>query len=371
MTFVSLFGCATKPVAVSDSTKIEIGECISEDSTGVRTISSSSMCVDLFKSKERKIKLEATEIIVDELAPGSITEGFWKLVEQLSLNSNSKISLDSNGFVLSQVTVEGTRISVNYSYDPISNYFVISHFQYVKNGVKKEIPLADKQDISEGELNQYILSQIGSGDRKIKFDKSVPYKVYEKVRDQLPNLNLFSTYELFKISKMDHQARIAKYNAILNTRKFKLFITKTLLEDFVYKPLKGFVISVLSIYLISSQLDIGKHLGITKEEVPTWVAPSIVSLASQQNPAVQKEAILLMKLINSNSSKEPREKDLANVKADTVKINETDFYMIKKNAKDGRTYFILTHENENGNLDVFFQEINPQQFKNMANSSIK
>jgi hypothetical protein len=366
-----LFSCASKTIKNSESVNNE-QDCSLEDIQQNRTVAKiGNMCSELFEQRNGIGKFDPREKIVDEFAPGAVTDGFWKIVGQLALNSNSKIVIDSHGFTLTQVSAGGTRISASYIYDAPSNNFLVESIKYSKSGITKDIALNNGREYSEADLNNQIRSKVTDLDSDAQFNKAIPYKVYEKVRDELTNLNLFTTHELLKISKMDRNSRLTKYSAILNARKLKVFLTKTLLEDFLYKPLRGFVISVLSIYLISSQLDVGKHLGLTKEDVPTWVAPSIVNMTTHQSAAAQKEAIVLMKLINSNKSKEPKEEGFAKVKSNPVKINETDFYTIKKNNKDGRTYFILTHENENGNLDVFFQEINPAQFKNLAQSAIK
>lgn len=366
-----LFSCATQSVTAPVA-MIEENGCVAEMLDQKRTISAQS-CSDLFKVEKIKTqtKLDKTIDIVKDLSPAMITEAYWDVVRQLSANANSKIKLDSDKFYLTEITNDGTRIQATYNYDSVTNQFFIVKLQYGKNGQSTDIPLANLHFFKDSELNNHIRDKINSTDTKINIKQHISYEVFEKVKDDLNNLNLFSTHELLEISKLDHKKRIAKYNFMLNVRRIKNFLTNTLLDDFVYKPARGFVISVLSIYLISSHFDVGKHLGLTKEDVPVWVAPSIVNMTAHQNKSVQKEAVVLMKLINSKSGEEAPKKALEQVKADTIKINETDFYMVKTNKSDGKTYFVLTHENEGGNLDVFFQEIDPDRFPAITASAVK
>lgn len=365
-----MFSCASKKVQSPDSVHLH-EECVVEEGQQQRAISAlSKRCSDLFQQQKGIDLFDPAEKIVDEFAPGAITESFWKLVGQLALNSNSKILLETDRFSLTQVSTQGTKVNVTYIYDPPSNQFVVETIKYTKNGTATDLTLNTSGEYTEAELNALIRSKVPDLDPAANFKKAVSYKVYEKVKHELNNLNLFTTHELLKISKMDRQGRLTKYSAILHARKLKNYLTEALLQDFLYKPVRAFVISIASIYLITSQVNVAQQLGLAKEEVPAWVAPSVVNMTARQDTAAQKEAVLLMKLINANKSKQPREEDFKKIKAKPIKINETDFYTVKK-GKNGKTYFILTHENENGSLDVFFQEIDPLKFQNLARTAIK
>lgn len=369
--FLILSGCASLSPAPVVTTSSQEQACFSAQQS--REISSLK-CSDLLSSSTEKITGKTIEMVKD-LTPGIIAEEFWSVVKQLSLNSNSKIELSSDKINLTQtLNSNQTSIHATYSYDPIRNEFVIESVSTKDHGVTTEIPIRLKEIKTDADLNDQINSQFSQTQAPVQFKRKISYVVYEKIKNELHNFDFFTTHELYKISLLDHKNRVAKYNFMLNTRKIKKYIANTILEDMVYSPLRTFVISVVSLYAISSQVDVKKMIGLnTDAVVPEWVAPSVVNMTEGQSVDFQKETVRLMKIINTTESeKTAPEKDLSKTKADTVKINETDFYMIKtvKNKDVEKTYFILTHEKENGSMDVFYQQIDPTRFPHLVESSL-
>lgn len=364
-------GCASTNTIRSDAMDLQNTNCF-EASKNSREISSLK-CVDLFSSEKNKMTEKTIEIVKD-LTPGVIAEEFWSLVKNLSLNSNSKIDISSDKIELTEVLDnKNDKIYTTYVYNSVRNEFVAESVTILEHGTTKVIDVIQSEVKTDSDFDFLIQSSISQQSKKIKLKKSISYALYEKIKNELHNFDFFTSHELYKISLLEPKSRVAKYNFILNSRKIKKYIANTILEDFIYSPLRTFVVSVVSIYAISNHFDVKQMIGKSDEKVPEWVAPSIVNMSQGKNADFNNETVRLMKIINTTENeKAAPDNELSKKAADTIKINETDFYMIKsiKEKDNQKTYFILTHEKENGSMDVFYQQIDPNRFPQLIESSV-
>ncbi|MES2801316.1 MAG: hypothetical protein V4654_02390 [Bdellovibrionota bacterium] len=366
--------CATKKLS-SEVTQID---CHAE-----RSIAADS-CADLFNARarvqiienqdsqrDRHALLTTTVRLFDQVAPKSIGEAFWKVVEQLAQNDDTQININTNQLVLTQKVTENLKIHSIYAYDSESNVFVLKKIDYTeKNRASRTLtdePLYNQKirDDLYIKINEIVDGYV---DRNIAIASSIPNDVFKKLYGEQKHLQLFTTHELLKLSRLPLKERIAKYNFLLTGRRIRKFIVEDFMQSVIKTPLKTAIISVMSVAILSNldALPNFKLISI-KEETPAWVAPSVVKMAGRYSKAEQSEIIYLMKMINQNDRKslELLEKDMQ-IKKSFVNIDMVDQFTIQHDTLNSNTYFILHHENEAGKLEIFALQINPDRFPNLA-----
>lgn len=356
--------------------------CVTEK-TETRAIAA-VRCQDLFKPKVQVRVIENTEPttekngvkeitfeLMNEVMPKSTDETFWKVVEQMSRNEDTKIKLESNKIVLTKKIDDNLKIHSTYVYDPASDNFVLKRIDYTeKNRSTKELssePLYKDSNNLKPDLSIKI-SELATDkkDRTVGVPGYISHAVYSKIEGELKNLNLFTTHELLKLSQLPHKTRVAKYQFLLNSRKVKNFMVNDFMEELIKRPVKMVVISVLSVVVLS-HTDFLKNIVSVKNETPEWVAPSVVKMAGRYPESTQVEIVRLMKEINNNNKESIKilEKDIKAEKQ-LVNIDDVDRFTIQADKKNDKTYFVMSHENQNGTMDMYSFEIDPAKYPELA-----
>lgn len=323
--------------------------------------------------KEEDKKIEPQKIVkesVEKIAPGVVSERFWNIVRGLSLNSDAKISLYSSGFTLNYMLDEGTQLNFNYAYNTVKNEFILTNISITEEGKSSKSLLDNFSELNEDQLTKSLKAEYKIDDSKFVVNKNISFDDFEKVKDAIPELNLFTAHELYKISQLDHYKRVLKYKTIVNSRKLKSYFVGSVLKEYLYQPVSTFVVSAAMLYVAVHFSSFGEYVGIKNHVVPEWVAPSVVSMSVLHPRPVQEEMVLLMKTINNQGTSDAPKKELNEKPSKIIKINETDFYTVKHSDKLKKTYFIITHENDKGQLEVFYHEIDAERFPNLVKYAI-
>lgn len=368
-------------IFVSCSTNEKIADCNDEPS---RTIAAANKCEDLFKpriqlhvvendpsKKEKKAVHEATLELMTEVMPKSINDTFWKVIEQMSRNEDTKIKLDSDKMVLTKQVNTNLNLHSTYVYEPNTNVFVLRKIEYTEKNRNTELLSSEPLHKKSGKLNEDLslkISELASGkhDRTIGIPAYIPHNIHKKIESEMKNLSLFTTHELLKISQLSPKNRMAKYQFMLAGRKIRKFIVNDFMEELIKKPIKTIVISVASITILS-HTDFIKNIVSIKQETPEWVAPSVVKMAGRYPASTQAEIVHLMKEINNNDKESIKilEKDFE-TKSKLVNIDDVDQFTIQADTKNDKTYFVMSHENQNGSMDIYSVEINPVKYPELA-----
>lgn len=373
-----ILGCATTQTITQPTENLPVNTlCNNEANRNPATYS----CSDLFQSKihvkivndhseENTNKIKATTVtLIEEVLPQSTNEAFWKLVEQLAQNSDSTIasSISTGQVTLTQAINSNLKLHNIYIYNTPTNEFILNRIEYtIKNQSTKLLtdePLNNKLDLKPDLLLNIPEFNDKSANYNVNISASIPYKIYEKVKKESKKLELFTTHELYNLSKLEPKKRIAKYNSLLMGRKIRNFITEDFFNELIKKPIRTVVISVLSIVVLS-HTDFLNNVVSVKSETPEWVAPSIVKMAGRYPARTQSEIVLLMKTIEA-MNKEKRVdffKNEIDRKKSAVKIDEVDQFTIHHDSVNKKTYFMLTHEAENGTIQVYSVEIDANRF---------
>lgn len=371
--------CAThEPKVASDQ-----GESCQPSETQARTIAAAGKCEDLFKpriqlhvvenetSKKDKKVHEATLELMTEVMPKSINDTFWKVVEQMSRNEDTKIKLDSSKMVLTKQINANLNIHSTYVYEPTTDVFVLKKIEYTEKNRNTQLLTSEPLHKESGKIREDLslkLSELASGkhDRTIGIPAFIPHEVHSRIEGEMKNLNLFTTHELLKISQLSPKNRMAKYQFMLASRKVKNFIVNDFMQELISKPIKTVVISVMSIAILS-HTDFLKNVVSIKQETPEWVAPSVVKMAGRYPEGTQVEIVRLMKDINSHSKDGVKifEKDFE-AKKKFVNIDDVDQFTIQADPVNQKTYFVLSHENQNGSMDIYSVEIDPAKYPQLS-----
>jgi hypothetical protein len=334
-----------------------------------RTVAAAGKCEDLFKPR---IQLhEATLELITEVMPKSINDTFWKVVEQMSRNEDTKIKLETDKMVLTKQVNTNLKIHSTYVYEPTTDVFVLKKIEYTEKNRNTELLTSEPLHKESGQIRKDLslkLSELAAGkhDRTIGIPGFIPHQVYKRVASEMNNLNLFTTHELLKISQLSPQNRMAKYQFMLGSRKVKSFIINDFMQELISKPIKTVVISVMSIAILS-HTDFLKNVVSIKQETPEWVAPSVVKMAGRYPDSTQVEIVRLMKDINSQSKEGVKifEKDFE-AKKKFVNIDDVDQFTIQADPINQKTYFVLSHENQNGSMDIYSAEIDPAKYPQLS-----
>lgn len=375
----TLTACTTqnvKPDVAADAS------CTTEN-TETRSVAALT-CEDLFKSKvkinvienheegdAKKDVKEMTFELMNEVMPKSTDESFWKIVEQMSRNEDTKIKLESNRMILTKKIDDNLKIHSTYVYDPASDNFVLKRIDYTeRNRSTKELssePLRKGSNNLKPDLILKISELVtGPHDRTVGIPAYISHAVYQKVEGELKNLNLFTTHELLKLSQLPLKTRLAKYQFLLAGRKIRNFMVNDFMEELIKRPVKMVVISVLSVAVLS-HTDFLKNIVSIKNETPEWVAPSVVKMAGRYPEGTHVEIVRLMKEINNNNKESIKilEKDIKAEKQ-LVNIDDVDRFTIQADKANKKTYFVMSHENQNGTMDMYSFEIDPAKYPQLA-----
>jgi hypothetical protein len=349
-----------------------------------RSVTAANKCEDLFKpkiqlhvidndlsKKEKKAVHEATLELMTEVLPKSINDTFWKVIEQMSRNEDTKIKLDSNKMVLTKRINANLNLHSTYMYEPNTNVFVLRKIEYTEKNRDTQLLTSEPLNKQSGKINEDLSLQIselaaGNQDRTIGVLAHIPHSIYKKIQNEMKNLDLFTTHELLKISQLSPKNRMAKYQFMIAGRKIRNFIVRDFMEELIKKPIKTIVISVASITILS-HTDFIKNIVSIKQETPEWVAPSVVKMAGRYPDSTQAEIVHLMKAINNSEKQTVKilEKDFE-AKNKLVNIDDVDQFTIQADPVNNKTYFVMSHENQNGRMDIYSVEIDPSQYPQLS-----
>lgn len=357
--------------------------CVAETPLS-RTTASAGKCEDLFKSKiqvhiveddqpinDRNNIHEATIKFMDEVMPKSIDETFWKVIEQMSRVEDTKLRLDSDKLFLTRKINDHLNLHTTYVYNSASNNFVLKKIEYTEQNKNTMLlssePLYKDSNQVKPDL-ALTLSELASGtkDQTIGIPGYISHAVYKKIEAESANLALFTTHELLKISQLTGKTRLAKYQFLLAGRKVRNFLVRDFMQELISKPIKTIVISVASITVLS-HTDFLKKIVSIKNETPDWVAPSVVKMAGRYPESTQVEIVHLMKEINNNEKESIKifAKDFE-TKKKLINIDDVDQFTIQTDPKHKKTYFVLSHEHQNGTVDMYSVEIDPARYPQLA-----
>lgn len=321
---------------------------------------------DQFGDARKKITSKLK--LATELLPSSLRDSFWDTVVQLSDNNDSKIKLLSHKIILTKKLNESIKIHSTYEYNTDSNSFNISKIEYSKPGKKPKLISDSPLNSETGQLKENIFLEINDPDllnNTIQITEKVNYDVYEKILDEMDNLNLFTSFELTQLYKLKPAVRTLKYAAIATSRKIKGRLIDNIIKDYLIAPIRTLTISVVSLFAYAHS-DLIKSTLETSHETPVWVAPTVVKMATRYPESVQPELISLMKVISnqskSESLNEKTKSELIKKSPKNLKIDETDQFSIRYDLKNKKTYFFVTHEKETGQVEVYSTEINSSQY---------
>lgn len=331
-------------------------------------------CEELFKnqvkSENSKDDLIAQFKLVSEFLPASLTDAFWDTVIQLSENNNSRVSVSSSEIILTKNLENKLKIHSTYGYDTASNSFLINKIEYSTVRQGKQLlsnqPLNNEtHKLSDDLFVDLFNEHLDIKSKSVQISERIPYDVYKKISNEILDLNEFTAFELNQIAKMDSKSRSLKYIALAKSRRIKNYIFKNMMEDFLYKPTKTILISIFSFALITSQTEFLDHvLHIKKDTTPAWVAPSIVKMAVRYPSEVQTELVSLMKQINAVTSRS-KVTLTPELNQKSIVIDESDKFSFQQNPKNNKTYFFVTHELENGQLEVYALEIQASRYPHL------
>lgn len=327
------------------------------------------------KSMQFKVK------IASMLLPASMNEQFWNIVRKISLNNDSKLSLNSSQIKLNQSIDENNKILLTYTYDTLSNSFIISKIESLIYGDKKTI--SEKPfDFRTQKLNENIQLNLSKGDLidkdqndnlLVEIVDRIDYSTYEILLKESSKLNFFTSFELYEISNKTPEKRAISYSRIYYARKLKKYFFDDIVEKVFLSPIKTILISSISLYTVTHFNEIKpqyiqseiipKVISPTVKTTPTWVSPSIVKMAIRYPKKIQPEILNLMKVI-SNKTEISSEVKNAEVylKQKQLKIDESDYLSIQKIKSSRKTVFVVSHQLDNGTVDYYAAEINPSDF---------
>lgn len=345
-----------------------------------RSPAAAVLCENLFNDKTTQVKTKIKEAknkimsrleFVSELLPASASEVFWDTVVQLSNNSDSKIRLGSNEFVLTKNYSDTVKIHSTYIYDSLSNSFVISKIEYSNPETKNQLISNSPIDPSTGKFRSNLFVDVESlapSKNSIQMPERIDYKVYEKVFNELGKLDLFTTYELNKLYKLSPSARSLKFGILSRARALRKFFTSNILNDYLLSPVKTFAVMAVSVAIIS-HVDFVKNIVSESDQTPNWVAPAVVKMAIAYPKQVQPELVTLIKRIEYQKKSENADaskiQTLSEQKHDLVQIDEADLFSIEIEPNTKKTYFFVTHQQESGTIDIYATEINPVLYPNL------
>lgn len=347
-----------------------------------RSVAGSIRCEDLFNNARINIidRQDFTDHrndlqtkvfhLIDDVLPKSTNEFFWKIVEQTAQNGDTKINLSTDKMNLTQKINNDFKIHSTYNYDPERNEFVLKKIEYTeKDHDTKTLstePLYDNSTLLKSNLSLKIEEFNDSKEiYNIFVLSSIPYDAYIKFKNEIKNLSFFTTYELLKLSKFTPKIRLAKYQTMLAGRKIKKFIINDFMEELIKAPIKMAVISVFSVVAMT-HADFLKNIVSVKQVTPAWVAPSIVKMAGRYPTETQSEIVLLMKTVNKNTEEIKFFKTELEVEKKLVNIDDIDQFTFQRDSVHEKTYFMMSHENQEGNTDIYSLEIDPVRFPHLA-----
>jgi predicted transcriptional regulator with HTH domain len=374
--FLNILMCSLFLVACATNKELA---STNENLVQTRSIAVAGKCEDLFNSKlqlhivnnntlkkDKKAVHEVTFELVNEVMPKSINDTFWKVVEQLARNEDTKIRLNTNSMTLTKPVNENLQLHSTYMYDPNTDIFILKKIEYTEKNrntvlVSSEPLYKESQKLREDLAIQLSELSLGSQDQVIGIPGYISHTIYKKIESEMKNLNLFTTHELLKISQLSPKTRMARYQFLLASRKTKNFIVQDFMVELIKKPIKAIVISVMSIAILS-HTEFLKNIVSIKNETPEWVAPSVVKMAGRYAESTQGELVHLMKDINNNKNAVKIFEKNFEAKKKLVNIDDVDQFTVQIDPIHHKTYFVMNHENQNGTMDIYSVEIDPTKY---------